>query len=545
MKLDIINGVHLKQIFSSGSKQLDINQNKVDLLNVFPVPDGDTGTNMSLTARAAVQKALDLSSDSLTEVAAAASNGSLMGARGNSGVILSQIFRGWATAFASKQEANPKELAMAFQLGADTAYKAVMRPVEGTILTVAREGALGAVSAAKGGADILGVLQAALKQSYLALQKTPEQLPVLKEAGVVDAGGQGLVFFLEGAIAGLSGEESSLVTSPSAEGVFPKEIGFTPSDGLEIEFQYCTEFILKGLNLSLDKIKSGLLEQGDCLLVVGSEETVKIHIHTNHPGRILEYCLGLGSLHHIQINNMKEQNSSLEGKLQAAEAELENSAGKEIGLLAVAAGSGFAEIFLNLGAQIVIQGGQTMNPSTEEFVKGIEMVNARQVIILPNNKNIIMTAEQVQEFTQKEIIVVPTQSIPQGIAALLTFNQEIEGADNASNMFNAFQKVITGEITRAVRDAVFESKEIKAGDLLGLLDGKITCLGQDKGELLTQLINLAKEPQHELATIYYGLDIAAEDAENYLASLQKAFPELEIELHYGGQPLYDFMFSIE
>lgn len=537
MKLDIINGAHLKRIFSSGSKLLDNNQSKVDLLNVFPVPDGDTGTNMSLTARAAVQKALESPSDSLTEVAAAASNGSLMGARGNSGVILSQIFRGWAAAFASKQEATPQELAQAFQVGADTAYKAVMKPVEGTILTVAREGALGAVTAAKGGADILGVFRAALKQSNLALQKTPEQLPVLKEAGVVDAGGQGLVFFLEGAIAGLSGEEPSAITTPDAR--------FTPSEGLEIPFQYCTEFILMGLGLSLDTIKAGLTDQGDCLLVVGTEETVKIHIHTNHPGQILEYCLNLGSLHHIQINNMKEQHSTLEGKLQDIESVVENSADEEIGLLAVAAGSGLADIFLNLGANIVIQGGQTMNPSTEELVKGIEKVNALQVIILPNNKNIIMTAKQAQVFTQKEIIVVPTQTIPQGIAALLAFNREIEGADNANHMLNASTKVITGEITRAVRDAVFETKEIKEGDLLGLLDGKITCSSHDKEELLIQLINLAKEPQHELATIYYGLAISTEEAENYLVSLQKVFPELEIELHYGGQPLYDFLFSIE
>jgi len=537
-----LTGHHLRAMLQGAARYLEKNKEQVNALNVFPVPDGDTGTNMYLTLAAALKEAMQ-GPDDLPKVAAAASTGSLMGARGNSGVILSQLFRGAAQALANCQTAGPKDVAQALVEATRTAYRAVMKPVEGTILTVARLAARKALAAARDGGDVEAVLRAALAGAREALDKTPSLLPVLHEAGVVDAGGQGLVLILEGALAGLTGREvgPTAGTVPAAsravEPLFPAKEESTPQN---ITFGYCTEVLLRGHELDAGAIREKLGRHGDSLLVVGDAEAVKVHIHTNHPGQVLEELLSYGTLHDIKIDNMRDQHREY---LKGGGGEA--SGKKRIGIVAVAQGEGLMAAFKSLGADVVLSGGQTMNPSTEEFVNAVEEVPAPEVLVLPNNKNVILAARQAEGLVQKKMAVVPTRSIPQGIAALVAFNPEMDLEKNASLMAEAAQKVKTGEVTYAVRSSRVNGHEIAAGDILGLIDDQLVVTGREVEEVAEQVLAVMVDDESELITLFAGRDVPPEAAEKLRKRTQERFPGCEVELHVGGQPLYYYILSVE
>lgn len=536
-----LTGQHLRAMLQGAALHLEKNKEQVNALNVFPVPDGDTGTNMYLTLAAAVKEALK-GPDDLPSVAAAASTGSLMGARGNSGIILSQLFRGAAQVLANCQAAGPRDVAQALVEATRTAYRAVMKPVEGTILTVARLAARNALTAARNGGDVQEVLRAALTGAREALAKTPSLLPVLREAGVVDAGGQGLVVILEGALAALTGQEVSSeaeilpVISEPVERPHPAE----ERAAEDITFGYCTEVLLRGRGLKADALREKLHRYGDSLLVVGDEETVKVHIHTNHPGQVLEELLGYGTLHDIKIDNMRDQHREYV-KSEARETKEE----KRLSVVAVAQGEGLMAAFKSLGADVVLSGGQTMNPSTEEFVKAVEGAPAMEVLVLPNNKNVILAARQAEGLTSKRIAVVPTRSIPQGIAALVAFNPELGLEENAAFMAEAAKRVKTGEVTYAVRSSRLNGHEINAGDILGLIDGELVVTGGEVEEVAEQILTSMVNGGSELITIFAGQDVTPEAAEALRRRIQERFAECEVELHVGGQPLYYYILSVE
>lgn len=560
-----IDGSMLKEMFRSGSGILEQKKKEIDALNVFPVPDGDTGTNMNLTFRAAYQAAEKISGNSIFEVAGAASSGSLMGARGNSGVILSQIMRGFAKGFEGLKEANALQFSGALQTGVETAYKAVMKPVEGTILTVSRETARGAYNKAKSGETVvLEVLKAGYERGEAALAKTPEMLPVLKQAGVVDAGGQGFLTILSGWIAALEGRSID-VKAPKAEATEPQFVsGITALESLE--FPYCTEFLVQGKGMEPEEIKRGLLDRGDCLLVVGTDEVVKIHIHTKNPGLILDYALGYGSLHEVQISNMLSQNEAaaheakedskeitdITSKAQAdiapalihsAPEEMEM---KEYGIVAVAMGDGIAEIFKSLGVDQVVSGGQTMNPSTSDLAEAALKIPARNIFLLPNNGNIIMAASQVSEVIEDRAVhVIPTKSIPQAIAALLAFNMDNLPEANVQSMSNALTQVASGEVTYAVRDSQFGDLDIAEGDILGLVEDKITTTGRDIFEVAKKVLETMNWRDRDLVTIYYGKDMAEEDVQLLTDWLEDEKPDIEVEMYAGEQPLYYYILGVE
>ncbi len=534
-----LSGVQLQQMVIGGSRALQSQKEIVDALNVFPVPDGDTGTNMHLTVQSAAKEVSSLEKPTVAQVAGAASMGSLMGARGNSGVILSQLFRGIAKGLEGKNTASGSDLAKALQNGVETAYKAVMKPVEGTILTVSRETAKGAVQAAKNERDVLKILTAAKNKGEQALAKTPEMLPALKQAGVVDAGGKGFLVILEGWIAALGGQEVQPVMFQPRPVESPRVD--TPVE--DITFQYCTEFILKGENLPQERVRQDLSPHGDCLLVVGTEDVLKIHIHSNHPGTILEYCVKLGDLHEVQIHNMRAQH---EAKLHAEKQEnFKQQQQKDMGIVAVAVGEGLVEVFRSLGVDQIIQGGQTMNPSTEDLVSAIKSVNAKQVFVLPNNGNIILAAQQARSLVQQEVHVVPTKSIPQGIAAVLAFDPEASFADNRAALDKSFGAMKSGEVTYAVRDSQFDGHAIKAGDILGLIDDKIVLSGQDLQQVTLGLIDKMGGENSELISLFYGQDVGDDAALGFTATLRERYKRSEVEVHSGGQPLYYFIISVE
>lgn len=536
-----LTGQHLRAMLQGAALHLEKNKEQVNALNVFPVPDGDTGTNMYLTLAAALKEALQGPED-LPTVAAAASAGSLMGARGNSGVILSQLFRGAAQALANCRAAGAQDVARALVEATRTAYRAVMKPVEGTILTVARLAARKALAAARNGGDVEEVLRAALAGAREALAQTPSLLPVLREAGVVDAGGQGLVLILEGALAALTGQE----VGPAA-GAVPDVCG--PAEPLRpaeerapeaITFGYCTEVLVRGQKVEIDALREKLSRHGDSLLVVGDAQTVRVHIHTNHPGQVLEELLNYGTLHDIKIDNMRDQHREY---LKSGEGEITGE--KRLGVVAVAQGEGLMAAFKSLGADVVLSGGQTMNPSTEEFVKAIEEVPAPEVLVLPNNKNVILAARQAEGLTSKRIAVVPTRSIPQGIAALVAFNPELGLEENAAFMAEAAQKVRTGEVTYAVRSSRVNGHEINAGDILGLVDGELVVTGREVGEVAEQVLASMVNDESELITIFAGRDVPPEAAEELKKRTEERFSGREVELHVGGQPLYYYILSVE
>jgi DAK2 domain fusion protein YloV len=561
LQIEQLDGVILRAMIQAAASWLDVNKEGVDALNVFPVPDGDTGTNMYLTLQAAVREVEKLRDNSVSRVADAAAQGSLMGARGNSGVILSQFFRGFAKAIAGRESIDARWLAKGFNGAVRQAYQAVMRPVEGTILTVAREAAKAAAETARANADLVVVLQATLVQARRTLALTPTMLPVLREARVVDAGGKGLVVALEGAIQALQGgqvadwERVALEESEAERRTLaPAGVrALAPDEAAEaLHYKYCTEFVLKGEGrLNLERIKRDLGPHGDSMLVVGDAKTVKIHLHTNRPGFVLEYAVRLGDLVEIQINNMVEQNRELveQGRAPGSDVPLADRGAaappKSIGLVAVAVGDGLMEIFRSLGADAVVRGGQTMNPSTEELLAAVEEVHAEALMILPNNSNVILTAGQVKDLTRKRVAVLTTKSIPQGIAALLSFDASRSLEENVRAMSEAAGAVKTGEVTYAVRRTKLNGVEVEEKDFIGLVDEQIKAAGKSLPQVAEALIREMVGDNVELLTIYQGADVSEEEARRLAEKVRTVYPEFEVELHYGGQPVYYYLITVE
>lgn len=559
--ISVVNGQLWQQMMVAGAKALELKKHEVDALNVFPVPDGDTGTNMFLTIQSAARDSEKVSSLAISDVAAGASMGSLMGARGNSGVILSQLLRGIAKGFEGLSTANPLQVAQAMQAGVDTAYKAVMKPVEGTILTVSKETAKAALSKAKGGGSLLETLQEAHHKGMLCLAKTPDMLPVLKQAGVVDAGGQGFLIILGGWIAVLKGEtitsdslyELGKKTAPSVPESHEIQREFMRIENLD--YPYCTEFLVKGTDLRVDRMRQDLKDRGDSLLVVGTPEVVKIHVHVRNPGKILDYAIQWGSLHQVQIHNMLEQNESMAHAMKAeqnvAEPEETNSLSetrplKEFGLVAVVMGQGIADVYKSLGVDEVVYGGQTMNPSTEDLAEAVRKISARHVLILPNNGNIIMAARQVGDIVHdRGVSVIASKSIPQGISALLNFNAEGEVEANVQSMERALGNVVSGEVTYAVRDSQFGTINISSGDILGLVEDTIVTSGQSLLEVAQATLGKMDWKTHDLVTIFYGEETKQEEVEHLENWLKEENPNVEVEVHPGRQPLYYYIFGVE
>ncbi|WP_330377238.1 DAK2 domain-containing protein [Cellulosilyticum ruminicola] len=551
MKYEKIEAPKLQAMFIAGAQLLDEKKQMVNEMNVFPVPDGDTGTNMSLTILSASKEVEVVDGNDMIAVAKAAATGSLRGARGNSGVILSQLIRGFSKGITEAVEANEiidtVVLANAFQKGVDTAYKAVMKPKEGTILTVAREVAAKALEVSLETTDIEEFIGKVLAHGYETLHKTPDMLPVLKEAGVVDAGGQGLLCILEGAARVISEDlqiEIKTPTKTTPNEAFSALKNFNTED---ITFGYCTEFIATknaGANYVEADFKAYLESIGDSIVVVSDEEYVKVHVHTDNPGLALQKALEFGSLHNLKIENMREQHSSIftEGE---AESVIKEEPQKEIGFVSVAAGEGIAEIMSSIGVDQVITGGQTMNPSTEDILKAVKDCHAKNVVVLPNNKNIILAAQQAA--TIEEIInvqVIGTTTIPQGISAMIAQDGN-ENIDEVVELMNeAIGEVQTAQITMAVRDTSLEGESIVEGEYLGMLEGKILVHKKDLKETFKDLLKTMKE-NAEVITIYYGEDITEEVAEEFKREAEAFFEDADVELYSGGQPVYYFMISAE
>jgi DAK2 domain fusion protein YloV len=541
LKVTSLSGKLFKEFISGGFENLKVNKDKVNALNVFPVPDGDTGTNMLLTVQSAVKEIEQVAEVSLSKICTAVSKGSLMGARGNSGVILSQIFRGIARELGQHEDANPIQVAQAFQAGVETAYKAVMKPVEGTILTVVKECAREALIKAKSTDDVVEILEAALAAGERALAFTPELLPVLKQAGVVDAGGKGLLVILEGGIKALRGDYEFI-----AEEMDEDFIAEEPEIKLEdITFLYCTEFLISGENIPAEQIQKELDELGDCLLVVGTSEMVKIHIHTNKPGIVLDKSISYGELHEININNMMDQHLQQQ-TAKRSEHHSQLIATKQTGVVAVANGPGLIEMLQSMGVDMVVTGGQTMNPSTEDLLAAIEQVPASKVIILPNNKNIFLAANQAKELCEtKEIEVVPAKTFPQALAAMLVYDDEMELDLLAKEMTDRVSAVKTGEVTYAIRDSQFNGLGIKEGEIIGLLNNEICCAGKSVDEVVKKLLKKMVDGESELVTLFYGENVEEEQAVNLVAELTNHYPNQEFETYKGGQQLYFYIIAIE
>ena len=537
-----INAALLKNMILSAANKLNENKAYVDSLNVFPVPDGDTGTNMALTFTSAAKDISTKEFSSASDVAAAVAKATLRGARGNSGVILSQIFRGLSLGMAGKDEISVSDLAHAIQKGCDTAYSAVMKPTEGTILTVIRFMAKAAVENAEA-ESIDALFTAFMAEGNYALDQTPEMRPQLKQAGVVDAGGKGLLFIFEGMQAALDGKSVTLSDAPAtAQTASAAQQAIDPDD---IEFGYCTEFIIEKYNEkdTAEAFRAKIAPTGDCLLVIEEGEIVKVHIHTNNPGFVLEQAVKLGQLINIKIDNMRYQHSNI-----IAEAEPAPKAKgpmKELAVISVSAGEGIAEVFTELGVSYVIRGGQTMNPSTDDILAAVEEVNAKNVIVLPNNKNIILAAEQAVELAEVNVAVIPTKTIPQGITAMTSFLPEGTLEDNVEAMNEAITLVKSGSITHAVRNTSIDDKEIHEGDYLGMREGKIALVNPDLGETFTALIDEMVDEDSEIITIYYGEDVSEEDANALCESLEEKYPDCDVYVRCGGQPVYYFFLAVE
>lgn len=562
LRLDYLDGSALMKAIAGGTQLLEENKSIVDSLNVFPVPDGDTGTNMFLTLSAALREVEKLKDAPVARVAEAAAMGSLMGARGNSGVIFSQLFRGFAMGLGNRTTLDGPGLAHALQEAVNIAYKAVMKPVEGTMLTVAREAARAALAAARSRKNLLDVLAAALQAAEDTLERTPEMLPTLKEAGVVDAGGKGLVIFMRGALAALRGEQVKRRKEPMLAPAAPPEAVREPGAGGEaLRYRYCTEFLLRGSGLPLDKMREELAGYGDCLLVVGTPDVAKVHIHTNNPGFILEYCVALGDLSEIQINNMALQHEEFVAQGQArvqgqgpapggagsagGGSEQVARKGKEAGIIAVATGEGLEEILRSLGADVIVRGGQTMNPSIEDIVNAAESLDTPKIIILPNNSNVILTAEQARGLLDREVSVIPTSSIPQGLAALIAMRPDSDFDQNVRLMNEAKDRVRTGEVTFAVRNSKYNGVEIGEKDFIGIADGELKVAGKGREETASNLIAEMVTEATELITIYYGEEVSLSEARVLAERIQEQYPYAEVELQYGGQPIYYYIISIE
>lgn len=538
----------LKRMLVTGGKLLEINKQTVDALNVFPVPDGDTGTNMTLTIKSVIKEVCTAPVGNMEELAKKLSSGALKGARGNSGVILSQIFKGFASTIQSKNEVDAKLFAKGLMNGVQIAYGAVAKPREGTILTVARVMAEQAAEFSKKPISINDFLNKLIAVGEDILSKTPDMLPVLKKAGVVDSGGYGLLVIFKGFLMGYNDEEvrGAEDYNPVAETTqsldsYDAYIDYESLDN--IEFGYCTEFfiinLLKKTTLSdIDQLREKLMAIGDSVVVVGDLTMIKVHVHTNTPGIALQYALELGELEKPKIENMREQNRQLKAKYEAER--------KPIGLLAISAGEGFKAIFKDLLVDQVIEGGQTMNPSSDDIAQAINKINAENVIVLPNNKNIILAAEQARGLVNnKQVYVVPTKNIPQGLAAILAFNPEATIQDNLTYMNNSIPSVRSGSVTYAVRSSAIDGLELSEGDIIGLDGNKIINKGNDVSLVTKNLINDLANEDNEILMLYYGSDVEKDKAEAFADELREEHPNWEVDLHFGGQPLYYYIFSLE
>jgi DAK2 domain fusion protein YloV len=578
-----LTGKKLKILMQAAARYLEINKEAANALNVFPVPDGDTGTNMCLTVAAALREMEKVASPSLGETVKALALGSLMGARGNSGVILSQLFRGIGKSLQEHRVATPLQVAWAMQEGVDTAYKAVMKPVEGTILTVAREMSRSALQAAKKGLDLEQVLSVAVLRGRDVLAKTPDMLPVLKQAGVVDAGGMGFLCLFEGGLRGLRGEEITATAirdagvaglPVTAIGDHPAPAAATGESGGDIHFTYDLQMLIRGARLAVDKIRAQLEPLGDSLLVVGDPHLVKVHVHTNEPHQALAICLSHGEIIEASVENMREQLEAVQRTRMASAAPdgtvvpmreartagpaaagwghpLVNlpaapaTSSNGLGVVVVASGDGLEEIFRNLGADVVVSGGQTMNPSTEDILRALESIPARDIFVLPNNGNILMAAKQTVELTDKAVRVIPSKSIPQGIAALVALNRSLDAERNQSKMEQVLTRVRSGEITQAVRSSKYKDIEICGGDFIGLLDDELVTVGRDCLRVLSDLVGRMANAETEIVTLFYGNTVSAAEAALAGDELRKKAPGHEVEVHRGGQPLYHYLVSVE
>ncbi len=542
-QVNSINGQELREMLATATNWLEKSASDIDALNVFPVPDGDTGTNMLLTMRSSIEEAQEAGDSSASAVAQAIARGALMGARGNSGVILSQIWRGLAQGLQDKQSFTGSDLADALEQASTMAYKGMSNPVEGTILTVIREASSASqAQAASGNNDLLSVMESLVSAANESVANTPTLLPVLREAGVVDAGGQGLYTILEGALRYLRGEaEQMQFRKPQMiASNIPQPIRLPQMAAAdEVPYGYCTEFLLKGEELNPDKIRTRLQKKGESLIVVGDETTVRVHIHTEKPGNIISYAISLGTMHQVNIRNMDEQHQDY------LEMQKERSPAVDIATIAVVSGDGLAEVFTSLGATAIVPGGQTMNPSTKDLLQAVKVMASDKVIILPNNKNIVLTAEQVQPLTEKRIEVVPTKTIPQGVAALLTFDYEADFETNTQLMREATSKVKTIEITRATRSAQLDGLSIKKKQAIGLLDGELLAAGNNTIDILSKMLTKLDLKKTEIITIYYGADTELIEAEQVSASIREQHPQLQVEVVRGGQPHYNYIVSIE
>jgi len=542
--ITLCSGRELKLLLQAGTTWLKRHAATINALNVFPVPDGDTGTNMLLTMQAALDEINAGSDDSAAAVAQATAHGALMGARGNSGVILSQMLRGIASSLKDKKEFDGADLAAALAEGSATAYKGVIKPVEGTILTVGREAAEAAQAAVEEGVtDFIPVMEQVVIAARESLARTPMLLSVLRDAGVVDAGGQGLYVILEGAMRYLRGEP--METDESVEPV-ASALVTAPAES-EKEWGYCTEFILQGQGLDLDEIKGRISACGDSALVVGDDNTVKVHVHTFQPGDVIGYASSKGTLHNIKIDNMQDQHREylIVGDNTAGVPAGSDQETDGVAVVAVVSGAGLRDVFTSLGVRTIVPGGQTMNPSTQELLQAIDGLTQRDVIVLPNNENVLLAAQKAEELSRKNVIVVPSETIPQGISALLAFNFQADLKQNADAMIEATQSVRTGEITRAIRSASINDLEVKEGEIIGLVDGELTASGKTIEETVLQTLEQMNAAEHEIIAAYYGEDVTQAQAEELVTKLRERYPEQDWELIEGGQPHYHYIMSAE
>lgn len=549
MNTNTVDAKMLGRMFLSGAKNLEAKKEWINELNVFPVPDGDTGTNMTLTIMSAASEVSALSDSSMKALAKAISSGSLRGARGNSGVILSQLLRGFTKVIEHYDTVDAVIFARAFEKGVETAYKAVMKPKEGTILTVARGAAEKALEIAGESDSLETFFTDVIAEAELVLFRTPDMLPVLKEAGVVDSGGQGLLEVLKGAFDGYMGKEIDLNFEKPKTAVSGKPVSAEESN---IKFGYCTEFIIMLEKQFTEKdeheFKEYLMSIGDSLVVVADDEIVKVHVHTNDPGEAIQRALTYGQLSNMKIDNMRlehhEKVIKEAEKMAAQQAAAEPE--KEVGFISVSVGAGMGEIFKELGADYLIEGGQTMNPSTEDVLQAIERVNAKNIFIFPNNKNIILAANQARDLTEdKNIIVIPTKTIPQGITALISYVPDKTVEQNTEEMMEAVGNVKTGQITYAVRDTKIDDKEIRQGDIMGIGDHGLLAVGTGIEDITVAALQEMTDEDSEIISVYYGQDVSEEDAEHLAERLEEQYPDFDIEIHNGGQPIYYYIVSVE
>ena len=559
MGMTIIDAKTLKKAFLAGAQNLEAKKEWINELNVFPVPDGDTGTNMTMTIMSAAREVAALEDPTMETLAKAISSGSLRGARGNSGVILSQLFRGFTKEIRQTESITTTVLANAFVRATETAYKAVMKPKEGTILTVAKGMSDKAVELVTETEDIISFAEQVIAHGDYVLSQTPEMLPILKQAGVVDSGGQGLMQVVKGALDGLLGKEIDLT---AVEGNRPAiQVESSDIETSEIKFGYCTEFIInveKPYDMDEEhRFKGYLSSIGDCVVVVSDDDVIKVHVHTNDPGLAIQKALTYGSLSRIKIDNMREEHqeklikeAEKIAKAQKAEEEVQKAKAEEprkpYGFIAVSIGEGFGEIFKGIGVDYLIEGGQTMNPSTEDMLTAIDHVNADTIYILPNNSNIILAAEQATHLVEgKNIIVVPSKTVPQGITAIINFVPDMTPEENKANMIEEMSRVKTGQITYAVRNTVIDDKEISEGDIMGIADKGIVAVGKEVEDTALETIKTMLDDESELVTVYYGADVTEEQAEGFLEKVQEICGDCDVELQFGGQPIYYYLISVE